>query len=239
MESAKIHILSEIDIFSTMDKESFSFLLSNTSVLLKAKGTVLCMSGESAQNIYVVLSGWVKIYRETSEGVEAVLDVITTGSYFGEDTIFDGGVYDTNAEIVAEAEIAVIPSALIKEQVEKNQAFAKALLGHMSRKQKEKEHEIEHLSVQNAPQRIGCFLLRLVGSKVLKDVSFNLPYDKTLIAARLGMQPETFSRALAKLRNETGVEITGMNIKIDTLERLSTYACGACSCEFPCKDTKK
>lgn len=239
MENAKKHLLTEIDIFKAMDKESLASLLSHTSVFLRAKGTMLCMAGEDAQHIYVVLSGWVKIYRETSGGAEAVLDVITTGAYFGEDTIFDGGLYLSNAEVIADAEIAAIPSALIKENVEKNQDFTKALLGHMSRKQKAKEHDVEHLSVQSAPQRIGCFLLRLAGGNSFKNVSFDLPYDKTLIAARLGMQPETFSRALTKLRNEAGVEITGTKVKIDEVERLSTYTCGACSSEFPCKDTKK
>jgi len=50
------------------------------------------------------------------------------------------------------------------------------------------------------------------------------------------MQPETFSRALSKLEEKTGIRIQGATIEIDNIEQLSTYSCAACSSEFPCKD---
>ncbi|HEY9163336.1 MAG TPA: helix-turn-helix domain-containing protein, partial [Magnetovibrio sp.] len=46
-----------------------------------------------------------------------------------------------------------------------------------------------------------------------------LPMDKSLIAARLGMQPETFSRALAKLKS-AGVENSGSDIVIQDVDQL-------------------
>jgi CRP-like cAMP-binding protein len=91
--------------------------------------------------------------------------------------------------------------------------------------------------VQNAPQRIGCFLLRLANQTALDNtITIHLPYDKTLVASRLGMQPETFSRALAKLKEKTGIRIKGATIEMESLNQLSDFSCAACSSSFPCKD---
>jgi hypothetical protein len=67
-------------------------------------------------------------------------------------------------------------------------------------------------------------------------VTLHLPYDKTLIASRLGMKPETFSRALAKLKEQTGIRIVGPTVYIDRLQTLVSYTCNHCSTHFPCDD---
>ena len=66
-----------------------------------------------------------------------------------------------------------------------------------------------------------------------------LPYDKTLVASKLGMQPETFSRALSKLKKNTGIEVQGSIITIPDFKMLSDYCCSVCSSEYPCKDLSK
>jgi CRP-like cAMP-binding protein len=90
--------------------------------------------------------------------------------------------------------------------------------------------------VQSAPQRIGCFLLRLCKAQEEGEVTLHLPYDKTLIAARLGMKPETFSRALTRLRQESDIEVKGATVSIPDIQRLVGYTCNACSNAYPCKD---
>jgi len=60
------------------------------------------------------------------------------------------------------------------------------------------EH-IEQIKVLDAPQRVGDFLLRLCCRREGRCI-VELPYEKSLIAMRLGMKPESLSRALARLR---------------------------------------
>ena len=50
----------------------------------------------------------------------------------------------------------------------------------------------------------------------------NLPYDKTLIAGRLGLQPESLSRAFAKLK-QIGVSIEQNIAIIDDIGKLRRY----------------
>ena len=98
---------------------------------------------------------------------------------------------------------------------------------------------MEHLTVMTAPQRIGCFLLKLCRSKGDRNVGILLPYDKTLVAAFLGIKLETFSRSLAQLR-ELGVSVDGPQVTIENIEKLQKYVCSSCSFDFgECQSDKK
>jgi CRP-like cAMP-binding protein len=201
------------------------------------KGKVLFIHGEEAFHFYVVVKGWVKLFRETLDGAQAVIDVLTQGHIVGETAVFEGGQYGFSAECVEPVELIMLPTTLLKSAIEGNQRIALNMLGSMSAHRKHQNREIEHLNLQNAPQRIGCFLLRLCpDNPPTNSITLTLPYDKTLIAARLGMKPETFSRALAKLKAETAIEIQGPNVIIHDLQGLVKYTCNYCSSEFPCKE---
>ena len=54
------------------------------------------------------------------------------------------------------------------------------------------------------------------------SVTIDLPYDKSLVAARLGMKPESLSRALAKLRLY-GVTTNGHKIELSDIVKLREF----------------
>ena len=200
------------------------------------KGQLLFIAHDQAERFYIVREGWVKLFRETLDGSQAVLDILTKGHIFAETAIFESGVYPYSAEAIEDLEVVSIPLAVLKTEIETNNQMALDMLESMSRYRRQQEQEIEHISVQNAPQRIGCFLLRLVDQNANGAVKIQLPYDKMLVASRLGMQPETFSRALNKLKEKTGAKIQGAVIEVDSIDQLVEFSCSACSSEFPCKD---
>ena len=70
-------------------------------------------------------------------------------------------------------------------------------------------------------QRVAEFLLDLAAGDGACTVA--LPYNKTLIAGRLGMKPESLSRAFAKLR-ELGVRVNQSSAAISSVSRLHDLA---------------
>src|SRR5271166_4628076 len=57
--------------------------------------------------------------------------------------------------------------------------------------------EIEQLKARSAPQRIADFFVQQA-TESSGPARIALPYEKALIASRLGMKPESFSRALLR-----------------------------------------
>lgn len=60
-----------------------------------------------------------------------------------------------------------------------------------------------------------------------------LPYNKLLVAARLGMQPETLSRAMRRLKDDLDMQFKGREVSIKDLEELQEY------CEIYCVNDKE
>lgn len=96
-----------------------------------------------------------------------------------------------------------------------------AMLGSLSMRLRTLVQQIEQLQVQSAPQRVGGFLLKLCPAGA-GNASFMLPLEKSLVARRLGIQPETFSRALAKLR-PIGVEVQGAVVSVSDIDALREF----------------
>lgn len=230
-------ILTSLPCFSKLPERIASALVQQSRIHTFEKGKNLYVQGETAEAVYIVLSGWVKIFRETIDGKEAIIDVFSTDNLVGETSILNNFIYTESAEVVETARLLTIPAVNFKNLLHSEHGVVMALLQSMTNARNQRERELEHRVLQNAPQRIGCFLLRLCPNQnAKKPVTLSLPFDKALIANRLGMQPETFSRALGKLRDDLGLVIKGSEIEIKNIEELSDYVCGMCSSTFPCAD---
>lgn len=233
LEDKDIH---EISLFKNCDKSFFDSLAAQAQEQKYEKGKIIFIHGDDAQRFYFIKSGWIKLFRETLDGAQAVVDILPAGQIFGETSIFEDQAYPYSAEVVEPTTLVSMPISILRKEIEDNNKMAYSMLSSMARYRRQQDREIEHRSIQNAPQRIGCFLLRLADQEQVGPVSIHLPYDKTLVASRLGMQPETFSRALAKLRDATGMKVKGATIELQSLDQLVNFSCAACSSEFPCKD---
>ena len=79
------------------------------------------------------------------------------------------------------------------------------------------------LKLRTTAQRLGHYLLELAPDKSSKTVTMRLPFDKRLLAARLGCRQENLSRAFATLR-DLGVETRGSRVVLNDIPRLRDYA---------------
>lgn len=207
------------------------------SQLIKApKNKIVFITGDHAQRFYVIRSGWIKVFRETEEGEQAVLYVLGEGEIIGECAIFNDNKYPYSAEATEDCELFSLSLAVLRAEIDSNHAMAIHMLNTQAKRNWVQDREIEHRTLQNAPQRIGCFILRHANPSAKGKTSIQLPFDKTLLAARLGMQPETFSRALSKLKTEANLTVKGSIIEIEDVGTLSKYCCSACSSTYPCED---
>lgn len=179
--------------------------------------------GDPATSFFFIIDGWIKLYRMTRDGEESIINVFAPGETFAEAAVFGPMQrYPVNAQAVEDTNILEIPRSLFVEMIRADSDFALSILGAISAKQRYLIQQIEQLTVREAPQRIGTFLLRLCPPGRSSSVEVALPYDKSLIARRLNIQPETFSRAFKKLEPH-GVTLKGRVAAIEDIEKLATF----------------
>jgi CRP/FNR family transcriptional activator FtrB len=121
------------------------------------------------------------------------------GDVFAEAAIFDAGRYPVAARSFDHAALLVVPSAPFLGYLESRFDLVLLMLGSMSLRLRQLIHQITELKLKSTAQRLGGFLLGMTTAQSGK-AAVRFPYDKKLVAEKLGMKPESLSRALAKLK---------------------------------------
>lgn len=190
------------------------------------KGAQLFSAGDVAHHFFIILDGWIKLYRISREGEETIIHIFGPGESFAEAAVFsDRKMYPVNAQAIEDTVVIEVPRDFFLRQIEKDSTFALRILGAISSRQHYLVQQLEQVTTRTAPQRIGAFLLHFCkhrphgsdGSLVV-----NLPYDKAVISTRLNIKPETFSRALAKLE-PYGIAAQGRKIVIHDPTALADF----------------
>jgi CRP-like cAMP-binding protein len=226
-----------VPIFQNISARSKILLKKSAITKFVPKNTHLLFFYDKANYFYFIIDGWVKLYRNTVSGEEIVIDVLTKGSVFGEKIYPKENKYDYSAQAISDVNVISYPIDVLKECIDHDPFLASKMIRISNQKQQDQTNDIEHLIYQSAPQKIGCFLLRMCDQKKQLDVIIDLPYSKYLIAAKLGIKVETFSRSLTKLIQDTGrIKVKGSRVYIDNLDSLVNYVCDHCSLCFPCND---
>lgn len=197
-------------------------ILADSAIRPHTRGETIFLQGEEAKVIHVVIEGWVKLYRVAPNGNEAVVNVFTRGHSFGEAVAFRKQSYPVSAEAVTDCTLLQIPTRSLISLLQHEPEVAVAIVASTFQHLHELVGQVEQIKSQTGAQRVADFLIRLCSCESGTCV-VTLPYDKVLIAGRLGMKPESLSRAFAKLK-KVGVHISRHQARIDDINALHDYA---------------
>lgn len=186
------------------------------------RGETLFIQDEETTGIHLVLEGWVKLYRVAPNGAEAVVSIFARGESFGEAVALRGGRYPVSAEAATDCDLFVLPAAVLVAMIQEDPDVAVSILASTFNHLHSLVVELEQLKAHTGAQRVAEFLLTLCQCDT-GGCSVVLPYDKVLIAGRLGMKPESLSRAFSRLK-PFGVKIRKNHAIIDDVTRLHDYA---------------
>lgn len=228
MNNTTLHQLQKTPFLNKIDTPTLEQLITKSTKRKLDKKTPLFHQGEKPTHLYVILDGWVKVAKETQDGKESIIQLLSKHNIVGETNIFQEQPYGTTAETIENSIILEVPENTVKNLVTDDKNTALTLLEAAAYHINQVELQLEHLESMNAAQRIGCFLLRQCIGKT-GPTTITLPREKAIIAAYLHMQPETFSRALKKLQEEAYISTDQKNITINNIETLQNFACISCS----------
>lgn len=214
-------IIKRTPLLMDLPEPALKRLMEEAHVVEFPRSKMLFLRGEPANYIYLLLDGWVKVYCDTPDGEQTVIGILKPGETVAEAAIFLGRDYPASAEVVSDARLLEIPSEVLLNMLREDGELGIRMLGTLSQRLRGLVLHIEQIQARSTPQRLGEFLLGLC-TQTQGSITLDLPYDKSLVAARLGMKPESLSRALAKLR-AYGVTTDGHQIELSDIEKLRTF----------------
>lgn len=227
--------LARLPLFQDLQNEQRAALAAGVRKVHAPRGTVLFRRGEPALGMYVVVYGQVKLAFVAASGAEKVVDFRGPGSSFGEAVMFLEAPHLVTAQVIADALLLYLPRETVFERIERDTAFARRMIGGLSRRLHQLICEVESLSTRSGTERVIGFLLRDCGvEEELRQagdgapvaVAIELPIAKGMIASRLNLTQEHFSRILHDLSAAGLIEVHGRRIHVPDLKRLREYVPG-------------
>ncbi len=217
-----LQIITRIAVFRGLRPETVEHIIAPaTTVMLKAHDT-LYRQDDPATAFFIMIDGWTKHYRINLSGEETVIHILTKGDSFAEAVALTGGRFSATAEAVTDSRIVRIPADHIVRCIREKPDIALAMIASTCQRLHYLMEQVEQLKAQSGVQRVAEFLVSLAptdhGSCVI-----SLPYDKVLIAGRLGLKPESLSRAFAKLRS-VGVAVHSAHVAVSDIGKLRQIA---------------
>lgn len=206
-----------LPIFANVNKSQITSLINQGKIYSAPKNKILFFENSLITHLHIILKGWVKIYKNTADGKEVVLQMLDSKNSILGATVFSNQYFHASAQMASDTVLFSLPAMVINKYIHNNTNVALNLLSNISAHTQTLDQEIESIKLRTAKQRVGYFLLNLLLKQNWASNKIQLPYSKSLIASYLSMNRETLSRAINSLKQQN------FTIKKDTLSIPDQY----------------
>ncbi|CCG41485.1 helix-turn-helix domain-containing protein [Magnetospirillum molischianum] len=204
--------------------EDLALLLDGARVVSYPDAAPLFTQGDPADRFFIVLAGRATLFILTETGEKSVIELFDPICSFAEAAILSSGLFPLHCEVATGSRLVHIPAALFLRRLEERPALGLTLLSGLARWRWRLADEIAGLKSRSPAQRLAAFLLGLAPAGEAEG-RVRLPLSKTVLASRIGIAPESLSRALVRLRSH-GVEARGREIILADIAALRRFSSG-------------
>ena len=218
--------LSSLPLFKEVAPVELERIAAGTTELHVPRGEMLFNKGDPCVGFHLVIYGQVKLAFISPQGSEKVVEIVGPGFSFGEALMFMEKPYVVMAETLADSLLLHVSKQVVFDEIERNPTFARKMLAGLSRRLHGLIGDVEAYSLQSGTQRVIGYLLRqeLDLAAASAPYSVMLPTSKAIVASRLNLTPEHFSRILHELADRGLISIDGRDVKILDVSKLRMYS---------------
>jgi CRP/FNR family transcriptional activator FtrB len=222
-QSALLQALRTTPLLRDVTDPVLKRLAAISKIVNAPEDTLICRQGEAANELIIVLEGQLVGFSTAANGTAAVVEVIPAGGTLGLATLLARLPRLLGVRTVTPSTMISINAQGLLALVEQEPSLVTALLRAEATEFHALVRQVCDLKLRTTAQRLGCYLLSLSTEKQANATALRLPFDKRLLAARLGCRQENLSRAFAALRG-FGVETHGARVILHDIASLKAYS---------------
>lgn len=212
---AVVNTLRSCQLFTGLAQPDLENIAATTTIKPLDKGDYLFHEGDRAHGFYVVQRGAINVHRVNAAGKEQIIHVFRSGESFAEIALASERGYPADARAIEPTQVLLVQKegflALLKRQPE----LALRMLGSMSSHLRVLVSQLEDLTLKDVETRLANWLVkRCPNPQSEQPARIELTMTKRVLAAELGTVSETFSRTLAKFREQKLLAVKGKTITV-------------------------
>jgi DNA-binding response OmpR family regulator len=186
----------------------------------KKKQTIYSV-GNYPNRLYYILHGKVKVFKTNEEGKELVVDLYTSGDFFGYVALLEGTVYHDTAQALEESEIAVIPKEDFEDLLHNNTNLSEKFIRILARNVSEKESQLIGLAYNSLRKKVAEALLLIQKKYPVNDPEkFSIDINRDNLATIAGTATESLIRTLTDFKAEKIIDVQSTGIVILNQKKL-------------------
>ncbi len=180
------------------------------------RAEMVLLEGESAENLYFVASGVVKVFKTSAEGKEQILSIVRPGESFNDVPIFDGGPNPASAQAMGPVLFYGIKKNDMEAILRNHPQIALNVIKVLARRVRHLVSLVEDLSFKHVIGRVAKILFEHVGGEMGRGPRLT----QQEMAAMAGTAREVVGRSLKALEEEGAIKLDRHRIIITDKEAL-------------------
>ena len=210
MNQQHLNILQNCPLFADVASDDLDAVLNclQARIIRVSRGQTVFQEGEPAENVGIVLSGWVQMVRDDYFGNHSIIGRAEPSQLFGEAFACAGNEMLVSVVAAADGEIMLADCrkvlTLCKNSCTFHNQIIYNLLQIVARKNLLLSQKLEILSRRSTREKLMQYLLQ--EAKNAGSDEFSIPYDRQGLADFLGVERSALSAEISRMRADGLIE---------------------------------
>lgn len=201
-------------LFRSLPPPAIARLAAGSTALNLGRGEQLFTGGERCAGLYTVTSGHIALNVSVAAGPGKVIDLIGPGGHAGLAAVVLGANHTTAAEALTDSALLLTPRETLVECGADVAELWPQLAAALSRQVGGLIADVAAFALNSGRERVAHYLLEIATTRGSRQQPVTLPAKKSIIASRLNLTPEYFSRMLHELIADGTITVNGRHITV-------------------------
>ena len=194
--SSRLSLFRRHPAFSDLEPEAFDQLCRYAKPTSVKRGATIFSKGDPGNSLFAIMSGTVKISLSSSEGRNAILNLIGPGELVGEIAVLGGKGRTADATASTDCEILVIDRRDFLPFVQSQPVLAMKFIELLCDRLRHTSEQVEQLILLNLPGRLASALLGLTENRRPGLDSRTIAVTQQELSEMVGMTRESTNKQL-------------------------------------------
>ena len=186
-------------------------------------GTIICQEGETGREMYVILTGKVKITKKV-RGMQKTLATLGPGDILGEMSVLNQKPRSATALVLEESKILVVEPKMFEAMIRGNIEIAVRLIKLLAKRLQDADDQIESLLIKDSNSRVINALSSLAErEKRSSDGGIRISITTQGLADKIGLDENRVKDILEKIITSNTIAIEPDGFLIKDLEKLKKF----------------
>lgn len=226
--TADTHAIAANEILRDLDPAQQAQIEQLVTYQTYPTGHIFYMPYERGEQLYILQSGRVRLYKLSAEGRALTLAILEPVSIFGEMTLAGQWMHDSFAETMTTSHVGIIGREALRQILQQNPQVTMSFMQLMGQRLRETEEKLSDIAFKSVPQRLATVLLNMAGLTGGLPSDVELPsvvrYTHQQLAEMIGSYRETVTKTIGEFREAGFIRVDGDTIYLTNLQKLQHLA---------------